>query len=122
MAELDALEALDDRDALRAFLPQARARASELAIAGPAADRAEAMLVLADGDATAARRLLERAIEAFDRLSPFDAARAREALAAIDPSGAATLLESAATTYERLGARPHAVRVRVMLEAVATAG
>jgi hypothetical protein len=122
VAELDALEALDDRDALRAFIPQARARASELAIAGPAADRAEAVLALADGDATAARRLLERAIEGFDRLSPFDAARAREALAAIDPSGAATLLESAATTYERLGARPHAVRVRVMLEAVATAG
>jgi class 3 adenylate cyclase/tetratricopeptide (TPR) repeat protein len=115
VAELDALIALEDWGALRDFIPEARSRSAELALADPAIDRAEGLEAAAAGDEVRARELLRRAIDRFDRLSTFEAARTREALAAIDPGFRETLLAAALATYERLGARPHADRVRALL-------
>ena len=115
MAELDALIALEDWGALGTFLPLARSRAAELAMAGPAIDRAEGLVAAAGGDGTQARTLLERSIAGFDRVSPYEAARSREALAAIDPDGRAALMAAALATYVRLGALPHAARARSVL-------
>jgi hypothetical protein len=114
-AELDALIALEDWEALRAFIPTIRSRAAELAIAGPAIDRAEGLVAVASGDDGRARAMLERSIEGFDRVSLFEAARSREALAAIDSGQRAALIEAALATYDRLGARPHAERLRAAL-------
>jgi class 3 adenylate cyclase len=114
MAYLDALIALEDWDALRAFLPVARSRSAELALAGPAIDRAEGLAAAAAGDEARALELLRRAVEAFDRASAFEAARTREALAVIDPAARASLNAAALATYERLGARPHADRIRAL--------
>ena len=50
VAELDALIALEDWDAVRAFIPVARSRSSELALAGPAIDRADGLAAAAAGD------------------------------------------------------------------------
>ncbi|TMG24089.1 MAG: zinc-ribbon domain-containing protein [Chloroflexi bacterium] len=111
-AMLDALVALHDWDGLRDFLPEARQRAGELAIAGPSADRAEGLAEAASGHVDRAQELLARAIEAFDRVSPFEAARTRDALAALEPQGRETLLVAALETFERLGAEPDAARVR----------
>jgi hypothetical protein len=44
LAMMDALVALEAWDELRAYLPEARRGASELALAGPAIERAEALL------------------------------------------------------------------------------
>ena len=115
MAYLDALIALEDWDALRAFLPEARSRSAELALAGPAIDRAEGLAAAAAGDEAQARELLGRAIDSFDRVSIFEAARTREALAAIDPAAREALNAAALATYERLGAKPHADRIRAAL-------
>ena len=111
-AMLDALVALQDWDAVRAFLPEARRRAAELALAGPGADRAEGLAAAASGETEHARALLWAAIDGFDRVSPFEAARSREALAAIDPARRQELLAAALATYVRLGAKPHAERIR----------
>ena len=51
LALLDALIALQDWDALRAVLPGLRSRVRELALAGPAADRAEGLMLAAAGRA-----------------------------------------------------------------------
>lgn len=115
VAELDALIALEDWDALRDFIPEARSRSAELALAGPAIDRAEGLEAAAAGDEVRAREMLGRAIDRFDGVSTFEAARTREALAAIDPDSHGTLLAAALATYERLGAKPHADRVRAVL-------
>ena len=111
-AMLDALVALHDWDGLRDFLPEARQRADELAIVGPSADRAEGLAEAASGHVDRAQELLTRAIEAFDRVSPFEAARTRDALAALEPQARETLLVAALETFERLGAEPDAARVR----------
>ena len=84
-------------------------------MAGPAIDRAEGLVAAAGGDGTQARTLLERSIAGFDRVSPYEAARSREALAAIDPDGRAALMAAALATYVRLGALPHAARARSVL-------
>jgi hypothetical protein len=115
VALLDALVALGAWDELREYLPEARRRASELALAGPAADRAEGLAAAAAGDEVSARELLERSIDGFDRVSDFDAARTREALAAIEPARSQGLLTDALEVYRRLGARPHAERVTLRL-------
>jgi class 3 adenylate cyclase len=81
LAMLDALVALEAWDELRAYLPEARRRASELALAGPAADRAEGLAAAAAGDGEAARELLERAVTGFRKISDFEATRTEEALA-----------------------------------------
>jgi hypothetical protein len=59
--------------------------------------------------------MLRQAVDGFDRVSSFEAARTREALAAIDPGDRGMLIAAALATYERLGARPHADRVRAVL-------
>jgi len=112
LALLDALVGLEDWEALRRFLPEARQRAGQLALASPAIDRAEGLASAAAGDVARGVELLRSAIDAFDRISPFEAARTREALAGIDPEHRDQLLRAALTTYERLGAKPHAARAR----------
>lgn len=111
-AMLDALIALEDWEGIRAFLPEARRRAEELTLAGPGADRAEGLVAAAAGETEQARQLLRAAIEGFDRVSPFEAARSREKLAVIDPEGREELLAAALATYDRLGAKPHSERIR----------
>ena len=112
IAMLDALVALEDWESLREFLPVARRRAAELAVAGPMADRAEGLAAAAAGDVGRARSLLRRALEALDGWSAFEAARTREALAALVPADeAGPLRADALAAYERLGATPSAARV-----------
>ena len=115
---MEALIALDDRDALIEFLPTARDLREGLAILPPTCDRAEGHLAAADGDTPKALRLLGLALEGFERLGvPFEAARAREALAAVStPDDAAMLLRLSLDTYERLGAGSRALHVRAMLD------
>ncbi len=121
VALLDALIAQQDWAELRNFLPGLRERAGELALAGPAADRAEGLLLAAAGDDDGGRALVSLAVEAFDKLSPFEAARTREMLADLDPAHRNALLAEALATFERLGATPHAERVRSMQTADSTA-
>ena len=111
-AMLDALVALEDWDALRAFLPEARRRAAELVLVGPSSHRAEGLAAGAGGDIPRAQALLQAAIAGFEPISPFETARTREALAAVDPDRRDELLTQALGAFERLGARPHADRVR----------
>ncbi|MDQ2934327.1 MAG: AAA family ATPase [Chloroflexota bacterium] len=114
-AKLDAVVALEDWAALRDFLPEVRRRSAELALAGPAADRAEGLALVAAGDMGQAGKLLRAAIARFDQLSLFEAAQTREGLAAIEPAQRQMLLGDALEAYERLGARPHAQRIRTAL-------
>ena len=81
LAMLDALVALGAWDELQEFLPEARRRASQLALAGPAADRAEGLAAASAGDDARGRDLLEQALAGFESVSEFEAARTREALA-----------------------------------------
>ena len=112
LALLDALVGLEDWHALRRFLPGARQRAGQLALASPAIDRAEGLASAAAGNVARAAKLLGSAVDGFDRLSPFEAARTREALASIKPEARDELMRTALATFERLGAKPHAARVR----------
>jgi hypothetical protein len=112
LALLDALIALRDWEALRAVLPGLRGRIRELALAGPAADRAEGLMLAAAGDHVQARKLLDRAIAELDPLSPFEAARTREMLADIDPARRPQLFDAALAAFDRLHAEPHAARIR----------
>jgi DNA-binding SARP family transcriptional activator len=115
LAMLDALPALQQWDALAAFLPRARAAAAGLALAGPASDRAEGLARAAAGDRAAAEALLRRALDGFGRMGAvFEAALTGERLAAVAPSraDAARLRAAALATYERLAATPHVERVR----------
>ena len=120
-ALLDALIAQQDWAELRKVLPGLRERAGELALAGPAADRAEGLMLAAAGDDAAGRVLLERAVATFDGLSLFEAARTREMLADLDPAGRSDVLAAALEGFERLGATPHAQRVRSRQTADSTA-
>ena len=95
LALIDALVGMEDWDALRRFLPEARDVAAQLALASPAIDRAEGLASAAAGDVPRAVELLRRAVDGFDPLSPFEAARTREALAAVDPEGRDELLSAA---------------------------
>jgi DNA-binding SARP family transcriptional activator len=115
LALLDALPALEQWDALVAFLPRARAAARGLALAGPASDRAEGLARAAAGDHPAAEALLRRALDGFGRMGAvFEAALTGERLAAVASSDAdaARLRAAALATYERLAAAPHVERVR----------
>jgi hypothetical protein len=114
LAMLDALAALEQWDALVAFLPRARAAAGGLALAGPASDRAEGLARAAAGDRSAAEALLRRALDAFGRMGAvFEAALTSERLAAVAAAADAAHLRAAAlAVYERLGAAPHVERVR----------
>jgi hypothetical protein len=117
-AMIEALAALEDWDGLRGFGPEAHARAAELALVRPALDRAEGLAARAAGDLATARDLLERSIAGFEPISPFEAARSREALATLDELRRVGLLTDALSGYERLGARPHVERVRAALSAL----
>src|SRR5438132_10808540 len=102
---VDALVALHDADELRAFLPQAERIRQAVAVLGPAIDRATGLLHLWEGDTTAARPLLERALAEYERLSnPFEAARTREHLAeALPADERAHLPDAALGRYAALG-------------------
>jgi tetratricopeptide (TPR) repeat protein len=117
IAMLDALVALEDWEGLRAFLPEARRRAAEVVLIGPGADRAEGIAATAAGDLERGRELLRAAVTGFDAVSPFEAARTREALAAVDPERRDELLAEALAAFDRLGARPHADHVRAEIPA-----
>jgi hypothetical protein len=86
---------------------------------GPSCDRAEGLLAAANGEKEQAAAALRSALDGFERLRvPFEAARTREALAAVSsPEDAQPLLTQALDTYESLGARPLAERARLALKA-----
>jgi hypothetical protein len=116
---LDALIALEDWDALTAFLPRARAFSDALALAGPASDRAEGLACAAAGDRAGARLHLARALECFERMGVlFDAALTKERLASVASSrDAARLRHEAEAAYRHLEAVPHLERVRTAASA-----
>jgi uncharacterized protein YciI len=114
----DALDALEDWDGLRTWLPQLRAGQHLVAAGRATADRAEALAHAAAGELAEAIALLEAAVDGFDGLDPYEAARTREHLAALidDRARRDELLAAARAMYQRLGALPDAGR----LAAIAT--
>jgi DNA-binding SARP family transcriptional activator len=114
VAMLEALVALEDWDALVAFLPRARAFADALVLVEPAGNGAEGLARIASGDRERGEELLRNALAGYERLGVvFDAALTKERLAAVAPTAEASRLRhEALTTYEHLGAAPHANRVR----------
>jgi hypothetical protein len=120
---IEALLALGRWSDVRRFL-EAAGRFSESSpyLAGRL-ERAEGLVLAAEGDAVAAVERLRSAITAFERIQfPFEAARTRELLAEhVDPAEAGTLRADALSTYERLGAQPHAARVLAAVDATASA-
>ena len=68
----------------------------------------------AAGDPAAAEERLTHALERFEQLGAvFEAALTKERLAAVAPNGRASRLgREALATYDRLGAAPHAERLR----------
>jgi class 3 adenylate cyclase/DNA-binding winged helix-turn-helix (wHTH) protein/tetratricopeptide (TPR) repeat protein len=119
LAMLDALIALEDWDALTAFLPRARAFSDALALVGPASDRAEGLACAAAGDRAGAQQHLARALECFERMGVlFDAALTKERLATVASNGdAARLRHEAEAAYRQLEAVPHLERMRTALSA-----
>ncbi len=124
LAMLEALVALEDWDALVAFLPRARSFAGALVLVGPASDYAEALARIASADPVGGEELLRGALAGFERLGVvFEAALTREQLAAVTSAAdASRLRHEALTTYEQLGAAPHASRVRAAALKPATRG
>jgi hypothetical protein len=102
---------------VRRFLEPARHLALAEVLLAPVADRAEGDLRLKAGQRDEARRLLESAVQGFDRLSvPFEAAQARELLAQVsEPDEARALIDAAVETFVQLGARPYADAARARL-------
>lgn len=93
LATLEALVALEDWDALTAFLPRARAFSHALALVEPASERASGIVSAAAGDPATAEECLTRALERFKQLGAvFEAALTKERLAAVAPNGRATRL------------------------------
>jgi class 3 adenylate cyclase len=109
----DALVALEDWAGVQAALPELRKHQELVAAGRPTLDRAEALALDAAGDRDAAVALLEAAVDGFDRLDPYQAARSRERLAALvdDRDRREALLAEALATYHRLGAVPAAERL-----------
>jgi DNA-binding SARP family transcriptional activator len=114
VAMLEALVALEDWDALVDFLPRARGFAGALVLVPPACDGAEGLARIASGDRVGAEELLRSALAGFERLGVvFEAALAKERLAGVTSTREASRLRhEALTTYEQLGAAPHAARAR----------
>jgi class 3 adenylate cyclase/tetratricopeptide (TPR) repeat protein len=115
-AALLALEALEDWPALG----QLAGELSDLRAGSPVLDalgqRADGRSRLAGGDRDAGVAALRSALAAFDRMpNVFEAARTREALAEVLAAERPALLGAALSTYEQLGAAPHAARVRERL-------
>ncbi|HTG48396.1 MAG TPA: AAA family ATPase [Actinomycetota bacterium] len=121
---IEALTALDRPDELAAFLPDARAYQDGFAMLPPACDRAEGDVAAAAGDPERARALWIEALNAFETLDvPYEAAATRERLASVSARDAAmAFLQDAFGTYERMGARPAAERVRRALAPGGVAG
>ena len=117
LAMVEALAALGDWDGLRGYLPEARRMMGVMALLRPVAERAEGRMGCALGNIEAGLEQLRLALEGFESMSvPFEAARTKEALAdVVAGAGGRRLLEEALATYEALGARPHAERVRAGL-------
>jgi hypothetical protein len=113
---VEALEAQGDHDALRRFLPTARAASGYLAALRPTCDRAEGLARAAAGDTRTADALLARAVAGFEGMAlPLHAARSRECLAKVRPDGAEELLRLALQSYARLGARRDSARAESAL-------
>ena len=110
---IEALSAIDDADALAAFLPDARQEQGGFAMLPPACDRAEGDVAAANGDPAGAGKLWLRSHDAFEALGvPYEAAGTKERLATVSaPDDATALRRDALGTYEMLGARPAADRV-----------
>lgn len=117
LARIAALAAAGRWDDLEAELPRARELATRFWLLGPAADRAEARLLLALDRRADAAGLARRALAELERIGlPFEIARTRELLAELTDDGDRDeLLAQALATYEGLGARPHLERVRGVL-------
>jgi class 3 adenylate cyclase len=113
---LESSAALWEWERVEEMLPIARRLVGASALLGPLADRAEARLRVHQGDRDRAATLMKGAIAGFERLHvPFEAARTREELAELTPADAPVLRAEALAIYERLGAAPHANRVRAAL-------
>lgn len=122
-ALLEALSALGDWDAARAFLPVARRTVGGNALLGPMSDRVAGLLSLSDGDAGRAVPLLRRAVRGFSRLKvPFEEAATLVALAEVLPARAEASRAAALATYERLGAEPSAHSLRATMGIVSMNG
>jgi class 3 adenylate cyclase/tetratricopeptide (TPR) repeat protein len=116
LALLESLVALEDWDAVRSALFPSRERIPALPLLGPVTDRAEGALEVATGDSERGVGLLRSANEGFERMNvPFEVARTKELWARARPEERHDLLVQALHTYEELGARPHAERVRAVL-------
>jgi tetratricopeptide (TPR) repeat protein len=116
---MEALVELGEDDRARQFVDEARRLSATTRMLGPIASRTEALLLLKQpGHRDRARELLEQALDWFEELAvPFEAARTREALAdLVDEPRRTQLLAAALETYEQLGARPFAERVRTSLD------
>ena len=115
-ALLEALSALREWDAARAFLPVARRTISGNALLEPMADHVAGLVKLADGDAGPAAPLLRRAIRGFRRFKvPFEEAQTLLALAEALPTSAEASRAAALAIYDRLGARPGADSLRMAM-------
>ena len=85
-----------------------------LVLVEPAGNGAEGLARIASGDRVGGQELLRSALAGYERLGVvFEAALTKERLAAVAPkTEASRLRREALTTYEQLGAAPHANRVR----------
>ena len=83
-----------------------------MAILSPICDRAEGMVMAADGDSDKAIELLQGAIAGFEHLGvPYEIARTKSMLANVLPDGDAMLAEATATAEALLGRAMEAVPV-----------
>jgi DNA-binding NarL/FixJ family response regulator len=111
-ALIEALSAREGWAELRHFLPAARERARALSILGPACDRAEAMVLVADGAPDRALPLLRQAAEWYATSHvPFELARTKTLLAPLVPDGDHLLAEAIETAEPLLGPRAGEIRV-----------
>jgi tetratricopeptide (TPR) repeat protein len=115
-AALLALEALEDWPALGRLI----ADLGDLRAGSPAlealARRGEGRSRIAAGEVDEGVATLRSALTALERLPDvFETARTREALAEVLEAERPPLLQAALSTYEHLGAAPHAARVRERL-------
>ena len=115
---MEALETLGRRDEVIRFVPVLRSFASVDAVLGPIADRAEARLAIEEGKTDDARPLASAALARFQELEmPFESARTQQLLASVSHGEErSALLRAALASFERLGARPFADEVRVLLD------
>lgn len=114
---LDTVTELDRAEDFPAILEAGRRLSGVNVILAPLTDRAEATIAKKQGDVAQATTLLENAARRFEELAvPFETARTQQMLAdLVDEPRRSELLDAALETYQRLGARPFADRVRTSL-------